>query len=225
MGRLSYSWPKTAAQFHLHRDATPYEPLFALGYGLSYRQPRAVPVLSEVPGLDAAVWNVDRYVIDGQVQAPWSLVVDDGAIVGSQAVAAGNELSWNGSGRASAAIHGAAIDLTRQANADLSLLLEYRLRQAADAPVQLALGCAPACQGGAALDLAGVLRTPAGAEGWQSLKIRLACFRDAGTALQAIDAPFVLRTAGHLAITLHAVRLVSDPAGAVCPAHGPAGGQ
>ena len=194
-GRLSYSWPKSAGQFRLHRDSTPYDPQFALGYGLRYGEPHALPVLSEVAGLDAAMWNVDRYIVDGKVVAPWALAVDDGSI----------------------AIHGAPIDLTRQANAELSLLMEYRLDHTAAAPVQLTLGCAPACQGGAALEMANALGAAPGADGWQTLKVRLACIRDAGTALQAIDAPFVLRTAGHLGITLRTLKLVSDPAGAICP--------
>jgi beta-glucosidase len=216
-GRLSYSWPKNAAQFRLNRSSTPYEPQFPLDYGLRYRQPHAVPVLSEASGLDGAVWNVDRYLIDGHIQAPWTVVVDNGAIVSSQSVVAGHALSWNGSGSASAAVHGTAIDLTRQANADLSLLMEYRLDHGADAPVQLMLGCAPACGSAVALEVAHELGAVTGAEGWQALKIRLSCFRDAGVTLKAIEAPFVLRTAGHLGITLRTLKLVSDPAGAICP--------
>ena len=219
-GRLSYSWPKSAGQFRLNRNVTPYEPQFPLGYGLGYQKPQVVPMLTEAPGLDGAVWNVDRYIVEGQVRAPWTVFVDNGAIVNSQSVAAGQALSWNGHGTARAMVHGSAVDLTRQANADLSLLMEYRLDHAADQPVQLMLGCAPSCPGSAALEVAPVLGAAAAAEGWQTLKIRLSCFRDAGAELKAIDAPFVLRTAGQLGITLRTVGLVSDPVGAICPSSG-----
>jgi len=33
-GRLPYSWPRAACQVPLHADSKPYDPLFALGYGL-----------------------------------------------------------------------------------------------------------------------------------------------------------------------------------------------
>jgi beta-glucosidase len=224
-GRLSYSWPKSAGQFHLNHSVTPYEPQFPLGYGLGYQQPQAVPVLSEAPGLDGAVWNVDRYIVEGKVQAPWSVLVDNGAIVSSQSVAPGQALSWNGRGSAGAMVRGAAVDLRRQANADLSLLVEYRLDHAADGPVQLMLGCVPACPGNAALEVAHLLRAATAVDGWQTLKIRLSCFREAGTVLSAIDAPFALRTAGHLGLTLRTVRLVSDPAGAICPSPNPPAAQ
>ena len=216
-GRLSFSWPKSAGQFHLHRTSTPYDPQFPLGYGLSYREPHVVPALSEEPGVGGALWNVDRYIVDGHIQAPWGVVADREDVVSSRAVDAGHALSWNGAGVASAAVHGAAVDLTRQANADLSLLIEYRIDLPADGPVQLALGCAPTCRTAVALELGDALGSATGAAGWQALKIRLGCFRDAGLALDAIDSPFVLRTAGHFGITLRTVKLVSDPAGAICP--------
>lgn len=38
-GRLGYSWPAHPCQARVNVGDTPYEPLFAYGYGLSYRQP------------------------------------------------------------------------------------------------------------------------------------------------------------------------------------------
>ncbi len=176
---------------------------FALGYGLSYGEPHAVPVLSEVSGLDAAIWNVDRYIVDGKVLAPWTLLVDNGGIVSSQSVAAGQALSWNGDGSARAMVHGAPIDLTRQANADLSLLMEYRLDHAADATGAADARVCTRLPGRCRARVGPVLGAAAGADGWQTLKIRLSLLsRCRARQLQAIDAPFVLRTAGHLGITL-----------------------
>ena len=37
-GRLSFSWPRTAAQLQLNKGDADYEPLFPLGYGLTYAQ-------------------------------------------------------------------------------------------------------------------------------------------------------------------------------------------
>jgi beta-glucosidase len=51
-GKLSFSWPKTAVQFALHRDQPGYDPLFAFGYGLTYKDRREVPALAEESGLE-----------------------------------------------------------------------------------------------------------------------------------------------------------------------------
>jgi beta-glucosidase len=46
-GKLSYSWPAAACQTPLNVGDTPYEPLFAYGFGLGYRDRRDLPVLDE----------------------------------------------------------------------------------------------------------------------------------------------------------------------------------
>ncbi|MDB5467511.1 MAG: celD [Phenylobacterium sp.] len=48
-GRLSYAWPKFPIQTRLNRDEPGYDPLFAYGYGLSYRRPAGRPRLVKVP--------------------------------------------------------------------------------------------------------------------------------------------------------------------------------
>ncbi len=53
-GKLSFSWPKTATQFALHRDNADYDPLFAFGYGLTYGDHRDLPVLPEDSGIEPA---------------------------------------------------------------------------------------------------------------------------------------------------------------------------
>jgi len=50
-GKLSYSWPQTATQYGLHRDQLGYDPLFAFGYGLAYKDRRDVPALAEDSGI------------------------------------------------------------------------------------------------------------------------------------------------------------------------------
>jgi beta-glucosidase len=49
-GKLSFSWPKQATQFALHRDQPGYEPLFPFGFGLTYGKGRELPPLSEASG-------------------------------------------------------------------------------------------------------------------------------------------------------------------------------
>ena len=129
---------------------------------------------------------------------------------------AGRELRWSGQGSATLGIAGPAVDLTRQANAELSLQIEYRLDEAPNAPLQLLMGCTPACGDAAALELGAHWAGAARGSDWRTLNVRLSCFRDAGVNLAAVSMPFALRTAGRLGLTLRSVRLVSDPASAIC---------
>jgi len=60
-GTLSYSWPKNAGQFTLNKGAPGYDPLFPLGYGLTYARPGKVGALSEVSGVDPRLGNTSIY--------------------------------------------------------------------------------------------------------------------------------------------------------------------
>ncbi|MBB6254630.1 glycoside hydrolase family 3 protein [Nitrospirillum iridis] len=239
-GKLSYSWPRTAAQATLNRARTPYDPLFAYGYGLRYADARAtlVPQLSEVSGVDAAAANIDTYFVKGRTPAPWGFVLRQGAaavpVLGDGTAAemagalalrpvdaggvqgAGRQLSWTGKGEAAIAITGSTLDLTRQANGALSLQVDYRVDEAPAGTVWLASGTGPGTPG--ALDLTSVLKAaPVGQ--WQTLKIKLSCFKKAGADLSHVTTPFALSTGGTLRLSLATVRLSADPAGAICPGH------
>jgi beta-glucosidase len=98
--------------------------------------------------------------------------------------------------------------LTRQANGDVSLLIEYRVDTPPTAPVRLSLGGGP-------LNMTAELT--AGAPGqWRAVKIKLACFRQAGADLGTVGRPFSVATSGRLALSLRSVALATDPVGAVC---------
>ncbi|MEA1675043.1 exo 1,3/1,4-beta-D-glucan glucohydrolase [Nitrospirillum sp. BR 11163] len=238
-GKLSYSWPKTAAQSTLNRLRQPYDPLFPFGYGLRYAdaKPPTVPQLSEVSGVDAAAANIDTYFVKGRNPAPWSFVLRQGAasvpvpgdgtateVAGALALrpvdaggiqGAGRQLSWTGKGEAAIAVTGGnALDLTRQANGALSLQVDYRVDEAPAGTVWLASGTGPGTPG--ALDLTAVLKAaPLGQ--WQTLKVKLSCFKQAGADLSRVTTPFALSTGGTLRLSLATVRLSADPAGSVCP--------
>jgi beta-glucosidase len=93
----------------------------------------------------------------------------------------------------------------------MSLLVRYRLDEPATGPVRLAFG-------GAGLDVTPALAGASTGE-WRELKVRLACFRDAGASIGAVAEPFRLSTTGRLAISLESVKLTTDPAGATCPSY------
>jgi beta-glucosidase len=50
VGKLPYSWPKTATQTSLNYDDENYEPLFAYGYGLSYSNPAMLACFPRMQG-------------------------------------------------------------------------------------------------------------------------------------------------------------------------------
>ncbi|MBC7989302.1 MAG: exo 1,3/1,4-beta-D-glucan glucohydrolase [Luteimonas sp.] len=238
-GRLSFSWPRTAAQLQLNKGDADYDPLFPLGYGLTYAQPATVPMLPEISGVNAATTNAGNYYVNGRTPPPWQLVLrQDGKmtpVAGNSADSAGGAVSlratdangvqeggrrlrWNGSAEAAVAIVGNAeakpLDLERQANGEVSLQWQYRVDRAPQGPVTLVLGCGANCRG--AVEVTSLL-TAAPAGQWRSAKIRLDCFRKAGAKLSNVVEPFVLSTASALELSIAEVRLVADPAGAVCP--------
>ncbi|HET6969745.1 MAG TPA: glycoside hydrolase family 3 C-terminal domain-containing protein, partial [Phenylobacterium sp.] len=211
-GKLSFSWPKTAGQFALNRGQPGYDPLFPLGYGLTYKDQGRLAPLSEDPGLKLAANDTRTYLAGGKVRPPWRLIeagatvrpVDAGGVQ-----EAGRQLVFAGGGEAAAAFTGPPTDFAFEANADMSLLVRYRLDEPPSGRVRLAFG-------GAGLDVTPPLVAAPRGE-WRELKIRLACFRDAGASIAAVAEPFRLSTAGRLTISLESVKLTTDPAGAICP--------
>jgi len=216
-GKLSFSWPKSAAQTSLNRGDKRYDPLFAYGFGLTYRDRVRLPKLSEVSGVTAASLNVSNYFVAGKTPAPFGFKLSPTTAVQIRPVdaggvqEAGRQIVFSGSAPATAAITGdGTIDLTFQTNAEMGLLIDYRVDAAPSAPVSLSIG-------GGKLDVSPVLAAvPVG--DWRSLKVPLKCFAAAGTDVTKVAEPFALSTAGALTVTLQGVKLTTDPAGAVCPA-------
>ena len=77
------------------------------------------------------------------------------------------------------------------------------------------MGCGASCAGD--LDLTATLAAlPVGE--WQTVRIRLRCFADAGADMTKIDTPFLIATAGELALAFSDVKLASSAEGAApCP--------
>jgi beta-glucosidase len=218
VGKLSFSWPKSAAQTVLNTGNEPYDPLFAFGYGLNFNDKSSVPQLEEVSGVDAADWNIDQYYRDGRERRPWrfeatNTVVTMEAVDAGGVQEAGRKFTWSGASSGSVGVVGnAPIDLTRQANGDLSLFLEYRVDTKPTAPVQLAIRCGENCVTN--LDLTDQLNVGKVGE-MRALKVKLMNFRGQGFDMAKITQPFVMTTNGKLAITIKTLRLIADPAGAV----------
>jgi beta-glucosidase len=216
-GKLSFSWPKSAAQTSLNRGDKGYAPLFAYGYGLTYRDKVRLPRLSEIAGVTAASLNVSTYFAAGKTPAPFGFRLSPTTAVQIQPVdaggvqEAGRQIVFAGGVPASAALVGdKPIDLSFQTNAEMGLLIDYRVDAKPSAPVALSIGVGK-------LDVSTALAASPVGE-WRSLKVPLKCFQAAGADVTQVAEPFVLSTGGTLTITLQGVKLTTDPAGAVCPA-------
>jgi beta-glucosidase len=210
-GTLSFSWPKTAGQFTLNPQEQGYDPLFRLGYGLTYAKGGSVPQLSEVSGVDASLANTSVYFAKGKVPAPFSFATDsrvqrapvDSATMQEGAV----RLTWPAGQQATILIGGKEFDYRRETNADVQLQMTYRVDQAPAQPVKLRFGTGT-------VDASSLFGT---AGQWRTVKIPLACFRDAGADMSKINTMFAATTTGPFAMSLSDLRLAADPAGSVCP--------
>jgi beta-glucosidase len=214
-GTLSFSWPKTAGQFTLNQGMAGYDPLFALGYGLSYARGGSVGPLSEVSGVDASIGNTSVFYSRGNAPAPFALG-SDGAIARKQVEGAAQQegavqLSWP-AGPAKLRISGSTLDLSRETNAELSLRLTYRLDTPATGRVRLSM------EGGddtGSIDATGLFTGQTGA--WRTVNVSLKCYADAHIDMSKVTAPLVVDASGPLVFTLAEARIVSDPANSVCP--------
>ena len=238
VGKLPMSWPKSAAQTALNVGQKGYAPLFAYGYGLDVESHIQVATLSEDPGVKASQANTDKYFVAGHTLPPWrfalrgngktTLVPDRGEpfSVGEVSVApvdagglqeGGRQVTWTGRGPGALVLTGMSLDLLRQANADMSLQVDYRVDQAPSGAVKLAMGCEPQCGGtGAGVAIDSILsQSPVGE--WRTLKVPLACFREHGADLARITEPMVMGSSGRLRLSIATVTLQTDSSGGVCP--------
>jgi len=211
-GTLSYSWPKTAGQFTLNPGEKDYDPLFALGYGLSYAHGGTVGQLGEVSGVDPSLGNTGVFFAKGRVPAPFTYAGDprvgvkpvDSATMQEGAT----QLSWADGQAGKVAISGPNTNLLREVNADVQLQITYRVDRTPAAPVRLSLG-------NATVD-ASQFFAKAGPE-WRTVKVPLACFRDHGGDMAHVASPFALGTTGPFTVSIADLRLAADPAGSICP--------
>jgi len=211
-GKLSFSWPKRLDQYVLNKRDPGYDPLFPIGYGLTYAQGGTVPMLSEArPAVAAGDQNA--LFVRGRVVAGARLDLG-GAVQQSRIDRAAQEdslrFTFAGSGPARAAIEEAKpIDVTRESNGQLSLLLDYRVTAVPTGEVTLGM------EGGkaASVPITGALKGTLGE--WRQLAVPLRCFADGGVDMAAVSRPWVLATSGKLTLDISSIRIASAPPGPV----------
>jgi len=139
-GRLSFSWPKTAMQELLNAAHPDYDPLFKLGYGLTYKSSENLGQLSEESGLpEGMVAPKGLFFEKGQTSEPWRFAVNDshvttpyneGGIKISAYDKAAQEDSFRitveGDGGMVSIMSGYTLDFEREANGKVELSFDIK---------------------------------------------------------------------------------------------------
>jgi beta-glucosidase len=203
-GQLSFAWPADAR-------SPVTSPLFPLAYGLSYAKPGKVALVNEDARVDLSTFTkATNYFVRGKVPAPWNLQMD-GAIsaraidLGAQEDA--RQFTWNADG--AFVVNGPAVDLTKQAEENWSLLLDWRIDEPSTSPVTLSFG-------GATLDISQTLR---GLRTGQAVRtsVALRCFAIAGAKFDAVGTPIRMQAPKGLVATIRNVHIDATNENAPCP--------
>ncbi|MEG3086993.1 glycoside hydrolase family 3 protein [Sphingomonas sp. PB4P5] len=222
-GKLSFSWPKRPDQYVLNRRDPGYDPLFAYGYGLRYAAPGHVGTLDETRPAGMAAATIGQFYAKGRLPDGWTMVLDEpgqaSVTLGRAAAAsAGGRLAaryvdrraqedalalvWSGPA-ALRIVPPQPIDLDRESNGELSLVMEYRLDRPATGVATLGLADTARST---AVPIAGLLGA-AQPGTWTTLAVPLKCFAAKGAAMKTLSAPFTLSANKGSALTLSDVRL------------------
>ncbi|MDX2276285.1 MAG: exo 1,3/1,4-beta-D-glucan glucohydrolase [Hyphomonadaceae bacterium] len=230
-GKLSFSWPRAPDQTPLNVGDRNYDPLFPFGYGLTYRDRRELGRLSEVSA-SAGASPLDVYFAEGRAQQglKLSLASAEGTPIDIGAAAISTPglafsridrarqedallLRWSGAAAARLSLNGRQLDLTRQAGAGMSLVLQVRVDQAPAAPVLLGVGCGEACRG--VVDVSATLARAEG-RGWMGLALPLTCLGARGAQLDSVLEQLVLESGGALSLAVSDVRITRTEAEQEC---------
>ncbi|MTI41971.1 glycoside hydrolase family 3 protein [Fulvivirga lutimaris] len=215
-GRLSFSWPSTAVA---SADA---EPLFKLGYGLSYKDQSTIDPLSEDSGIDnSAAVSTGEFFIKGAPVAPWEIWLRSGDLnkqiasfpssVGGlivsktdhQAQEDALRLKWTKADQNQLQISASSTsDMARQANGAMELAF-FAKSFAANSVVQIGV-CNPDTDCNLTLDI------NIEATDWREYRISLSCFANLGVDMTNISSAFMIKAGEGTDIGLSNIRLGSD---------------
>ena len=239
-GKLSFSWPNDATGKPVNFGDQDYQPLFAYGYGLSYRQPATVAALSETSGLSpGTIVNTDRFFTAGKATPPWKLqLVDQGDVTlveNPVQVSRHRAITTQAADRKQqedtliiaikdkafvSLVHekGERTNWVRQSNGDMALDIEYQVIASAGKSTRIGVACGVDCS--SYLDVTKEFAAAAG-KGWRTAEVLLRCFNEPARIsgefrLDRVSAPFVLASDGELTIQIARIRLKPNEGKASC---------
>jgi len=224
-GKLSYSWPRDATGTPLNVNKEPYDPLFPFGFGLTYAAPAETAALSEDPGVPAELMTTGSYFDKGVAVPPWSLRVSNGTdttristapaesvggrvkvtAVDDQVQEGARRFVFAGDGKGAVQITSeGTVDVSRETNGDVMLLVRLKREGAAPADLKIGVGCGAGCAG--QVPFAETLNAVP-ANKWQVVGVSLKCFTKAGADVTKVNEALVLETEGKLDLAFSQVKL------------------
>jgi beta-glucosidase len=225
-GKLSFSWPKRADQVANNIGQRDYDPLFPFGYGLTYADKGDLARLPEDSGIRGEQAGPGVFFARGkpaigiamqlssaaQAHMPATTVpvaLADGSLkvtaVDHEAQEDARRFAWGGATPSSVLLVPAApMDLQRETNGDVMLVLALRPETAPAGDVSIGVSCGAGC--GGTVPVGDVLRTlPANA--WTTLGVPLKCFASAGADMSKLDEVLRLQSTGKLQLSISRIAL------------------
>ena len=215
-GKLSFSWPSTA----IAGDES--EPLFSLGYGLTYSNTETIDELSENSGLERGeVASTGEFFSKGVAVAPWELWLTSGDLekqVASYPTSVGGlivsktdhlaqedalRLKWTTSDQNQLHLRAATpSDMSRQANGAMEIAF-WAKSFGDDGMVQIGM-----CNTGTTCDH--TLAIKIGAAEWKEYRISLSCFGDLGVDMTKVSSALVIHAKEGIEVGINDIRLATD---------------
>lgn len=175
-GTLPFAWPQDAR-------SPLVDPLFPLGYGLSYARPGKVgPVNEDARVEQGPAMSETTFIRHGKVIEPWRLGLD--SVVSTRAVDVAaqedaRQFRWAGQG--AIALDGPPVDMERHRNGGFVMRLDWRIDARGTGPVTVALG-------GSRLDVTSIVDASVAGKP-VALRIPLQCFAANGATLKEVGQP------------------------------------
>jgi len=222
-GRLSFSWPSTAV---VSKDA---EPLFDLGYGLTYKSNAAVDMLSEDSGLEtSAVASADIFFTKGAAVVPWGLWLNSGDVskfvsnfptsIGGLTVSKTDHdaqedairLNWTSDAQTQLRVSTTeAINMSRQTNGAMALTFYAKSFSNREAKVQIGM-CSSSTSCEQTLDI----NITSG--DWKKYTIPLTCYANIGVVMTKISSALTAKAKNGVDVGISNVQLVEGGDGQDC---------
>ena len=215
-GRLSYSWPKLATQVELNAGKEPYDPLFALGYGLSFGDDGNLATISEESGLEGeTATSKGVFFAKGELPAPWEIIrygspvsslpfESAGLIVTAYDKAAQEDslrVTYKTGEETFEIASSYPVDLARESNGAMELVFDA-VRLEGDANVGVGMRCDAAdCERFLPVSLT---------DDWSEVRLSLSCFSDAGVDMSVIKGALLVSGTQGQSIGISDVRLEED---------------
>ncbi len=229
-GRLSFSWPRAPSQTPLNYGDAQYDPLFRYGYGLTYADRSAVGTLEEaIVECKATAGSV--FMRAGRARPPYQLALEsggasvalngprgetkDGAVlaraIDRDAQEDARELEWRAPG--AFVITGVQQDLSRQANARMTVTFDYAVVSPPKGAVRI--GVRTASNKAGLADMTETFREAAG-KGWRKADLLLSELLTEEDDLRSVMAPFIIETDAAMTVQIGTVQLSMRSAESDC---------